>query len=127
MKYSTIAFVVMVFGLINISVSYADDTELVAKYHKECDGGKADSCYDLGVMYDSGKGVAVDYKIASDQYRKACDGGIADGCLNIGTMYIKGDRVPADYKKALSSFKKACEKGSPNGCKSYKLLYDEMK
>ena len=49
-------------------------------YVKACDGGDNSACYNLGVMYDNGKGVKQDYFKAKELFGKACDLGDQGGC-----------------------------------------------
>ena len=74
-----------------------------------CDMEYADSCYNLGVLYNSGQGVSQDKKAAEKYFGKACDMEYADGCYNLGVLYGKGQGVKQDHKKASELYSKACE------------------
>ena len=50
--------------------------------------GNVDSQYNLGLMYDNGKGVTQDYKEAIKWYRLAAIQGLAEAQLNLGIMYL---------------------------------------
>ena len=60
-------------------------------------------CYNLGTMYDAGKGVRQDKVKAKELYGKACDGGHIEGCFNLGLMYNKQKM----YDKAIDAYRKA--------------------
>ena len=70
-------------GLINVSVSHADDAKLFAKYSKECKSKNFKSCYEVGLMYASGDGVKQDTNKAKEFYKRACDGGSSEGCVSL--------------------------------------------
>lgn len=67
--------------------------------------------YNLGVMYNDGLGVPVDYEKARKWYAKAAEHGFADAQNNLGCMYVKGEGVPVDYVSARRWFTKAAEQG----------------
>jgi hypothetical protein len=60
--------------------SHDDDRRAAELYTKSCDGGDAEACYELGVLYDEAKGVAFDPARSAELFRKACDGGFARAC-----------------------------------------------
>src|SRR5580698_789293 len=55
--------------------------------------GNAAGMRSLGVMYETGRGVAKDNAHAAVWYRKAADGGDAEGMNNLGVMYENGQGV----------------------------------
>ena len=59
--------------------------------------GKFDAQYNLGMMYDNGKGVLQDYKTAVKWYRLAAQQGNALAQGNLGVMYAFGNVVLKDY------------------------------
>lgn len=70
-------------GCFNIASNHAfrkDFTRAAEFYKKACDGDDAESCYELGVLYDEAKGVPYDSVRSSALFRKACDGGLAKAC-----------------------------------------------
>ena len=62
--------------------------------------GDADAQYNLGIMYENGRGVPQDYAEAVKWYRKAAEQGHASAQRNLGYMYDKGKGVPQDYVQA---------------------------
>ena len=62
------------------------------QWQKACDNKNALGCYNLGVMYEEGKGPKQDYNKVADLYKQACDGGVSDSCSNLGILYktVKG-------------------------------------
>ena len=59
-----------------------DYTKAIELYKKAANQGMADAQYNLGVIYNKGKGVHQNYAIAKEWYGKACDDGLQDGCDN---------------------------------------------
>ena len=77
------------------------------------DQGDADSQYNLGQMYLSGRGVPQNYATANFWYQKAAARGSAKAELAIGDLYFDGDGVPLNYADALTWYRKAADKGYP--------------
>lgn len=93
-------------------------------YKKDCDGGDAEGCHNLGLMYSKGEGVKQDKLKAAELFKKACDGGNPGGCFNLGVMHGKGEKVKQDKVKAVELYKKACDGGDAKGCNNLGLVYD---
>jgi len=68
--------------------------------------------FNLGVMYDKGRGVPQSYKEAVWWYRKAADQGYMAAQTNLGAMYHNGHGVPRDYGEAVKWYRKAAEQGN---------------
>ena len=58
------------------------------------EGGDKIAQYNLGVMYENGRGVPQDYKEAVKWYTKCAEQGAADAQYNLGVMYANGREVP---------------------------------
>lgn len=84
-------------------------------FRKSAEQGQ-DAQYNLGVMYDNGKGVPQDDKQSVMWFRKAAEQGHAYAQFSLGSMYHEGNGVPQDYKQAITWFRKAAEQGmlAPN-------------
>jgi hypothetical protein len=52
-------------------------------YQVACDNGNSFACYDLGILYDDGKGRDKSRYLAKKLYIKACKDGNFLGCLNL--------------------------------------------
>jgi uncharacterized protein len=81
--------------------------------------GDAEAQYNLGVMYDNGKGVPQDSAMAMSWFRKSAAQGNADAQYNLGVMYDNGKGVPQDYVQAHMWFNLAASR-SPEGDQSVK-------
>src|SRR5947199_4165486 len=49
----------------------------LALHEKACNTGQASGCYELGVLYVTGQGVAADPQRANQLFEQACQGGSA--------------------------------------------------
>ena len=85
--------------------------------------GNATAQYNLGYMYDLGKGVPQDYKAAVKWYRLAADQGYASAQYNLGNMHRKGTGVAQDYKAAFKWYKAAAEQGNANAQYGLGFMY----
>ena len=56
--------------------------------------------FNLGVLYDQGKGVPQDNALAMQWYRKAAEQGLPQAQVNLAIMYEEGQGVPPDYAQA---------------------------
>ena len=87
------------------------------------DQGYSDAQYNLGVMYDNGKGVPQDDAEALKWYRKAADQGLAQAQYNLGVMYDEGKGVPQDYAEALKWYRKAADHGEASAQFNLGFMY----
>ena len=87
--------------------------EAVKWYRKAAEQGNADAQYNLGVMYDHGRGVPQDDAEAVGWYRKAAEQGYAKAQFNLGNMYITGLGVPLDYAQAHMWYNLAASRHPP--------------
>ena len=84
--------------------------------------GDADAQYNLGLMYDNGRGVKQDDFEAVKWFRQAAEQGYTDAQFNLGVMYAKGQGVRQDKGQAKEWFGKACDNGYQDGCENYGKL-----
>lgn len=73
--------------------------------------GHPDAQNNLGVMYNTGKGVSQDNTQAARWYRMAAERGHADAQSNLASLYVTGRGVPQDYTQAYAWFNLAAEQG----------------
>ena len=85
--------------------------------------GNANAQHNLGVMYDTGKGVPQDYAQALTWYRRAADQGHAKAQYNVGVMYHKGQGVPQNYSQAVQWYRKAVEQGEGDAQNNLGTMY----
>ena len=84
-------------------------------YKKAANQCHASGQYNLGIMYEYGKGINQDYQKAFYLYKKAANQGHARAQRGLGLMYEYGDGVKQDYKKAVYWHKKAANQGDAWG------------
>ena len=78
---------------------------------KAAEQGDAAAQFNLGLMYDLGRGVQQDYAEAEKWYYKAAEQGYAFAQHNLGVMYDSGKGVQQDYAEAAKWYRKAAEQG----------------
>lgn len=67
--------------------------------------------YNLGFMYDEGKGVIQDYVEAVRWYKMAALQGHIAAQINLGLMYSEGRGVVKNYKESVRWYKLASQQG----------------
>ena len=102
--------------------AWADDVPDLQKTLQSARQGNAAAQFNLGLMYDSGRGVRQDYTKAVQWYRKAAEQGQAEAQYNLGVMYEEGQGVSTNRKVAKEWFGKACDNGKQLGCDAYREL-----
>lgn len=104
-----------------------DDEEAVEWYRRGVEVGSDLAMFDLGWMYDNGKGVEEDKDKAMEYYRKAYECyGKAEGraACNIGNLY---EETYLDYKKALKWYRRSADLGSDWAMYSLGEMYEKGK
>jgi len=67
--------------------------------------------FNIGKMYEKGKGVSQSYDKAMEWYLKAADQGHPDALFDIGKMYSNGEGVPQSHEEAMDWYQKAANQG----------------
>ena len=95
-----------------MDVACGRTTSRPCKWYRTAAGqGLARAEYNLGVMYDKGRGVPQDYLEAMKWFRKAAEQNHAKAQYNIGFMYERGQGVPQNYHGAMNWYRKAADQG----------------
>jgi TPR repeat protein len=96
-------------------------------YEKSCKYGNSKACYNVGFLYENGKGVTQNYVKAAQFYKKACesDKGYAYACNNLAILYYSGKGVSKNYYKTYEYFIKAAKKGDSSAQKNLDILCRE--
>lgn len=81
--------------------------------------GYSEAQFNVGMMYDFGRGVALNDNKAAYWYRKAAEQGLSEAQYNLGLMYNEGEGVPKSYTQAVLWYRKAAEQN--DGEAQYKL------
>ena len=85
--------------------------EVVRLWGGAAEQGHAVAQYNLGITYENGDGVDVNYKKAYGWYEKAAEQGNKKAQFSLGVMYKNGRGVDVNYKKVMEWFEKAAEQG----------------
>ena len=80
-------------------------------YRRAAEQGDVDSQWNLGVMYDIGRGVVHNDKEAVKWYRLAAERGDAKAQNNLGWMYHEGQGVEKSYSMAMQLLQLAAKQG----------------
>lgn len=96
-----------------------DYATALSKWQPLAAAGDAEAQFGLGLMYQSGRGVDLDFEMAVQWFRKAADQGSERAQTQLGGMYARGDGVEQDWSQAIEWWREAASHGSPRA--QYKL------
>jgi TPR repeat protein len=88
-----------------------DHRQAMAQWLPLAEGGNAAAQFNIGLMHETGQGVAQDHAAAAIWYRKAADNGSPDAQNNLAFLYSLGRGVPKDMAKAAAWYRKAADQG----------------
>lgn len=89
----------------------ADSAAALKEFMPLAAKGDARAQFELGYMYERGKGVTQDYAEAASWFRKSAAQGNASAQFYLGQMYDIGKGAPQDYAEAASWYRKSAEQG----------------
>ena len=102
-------------------------TRLQVKWYTfAAEQGHAGAQFNLGVMYDNGKGVVQDDKTAVKWYTLAAEQEHARAQFNLGVMYEGGEGVPKDDIYAHMWYNIAAVSGHEDAAKNREIIAGEM-
>ena len=91
---------------------------------KKAEQGDAQAQFILGVLYDSGEGVAQDHAEAAKWFRLAAEQGLAQAQLSLGFLYYYGgEGVAQDHAEAIKWLRLAAEQGLARAQFNLSILY----
>jgi hypothetical protein len=92
-------------------------SEAMPLFNQACSGGKTNSCYYLGLMYDFGQGVAQDASRATGFYSKSCNAGNGAACFHLGMLrdYQPGSVICASPAVNVTA-SRACDASNAMSC-----------
>lgn len=67
--------------------------------------------YMIGVIYEKGQGVAIDFAEAGQWYRKAADKGNSAAQYRLGRLYERGLGMEQSWEEAIKWYKKSARQG----------------
>ncbi len=85
-------------------------------YDRACQGGDADGCAMVGILYFKGEGGPRDAARARHYLDLACDSGSGGGCREAGVFAYQGIGGKQDVAMARKRFEKGCELGHGGAC-----------
>ena len=88
-----------------------DFAAAIAAWRPLAEHGMARAQFNLGVLFDEGKGVERDLARAMAWWRKAAEQNMTEAQHNLASLYIAGEEVPQDYARALVWLNKAAAQG----------------
>ena len=88
--------------------------------------GHAGVQYNLGVMYDSGRGITEDDAEAVRWYRLSAEQGHVGAQYNLGVMYASGEGVPEDIVLAYMWWNVAAAQGEEDAQRLKDITEEEM-
>ena len=105
------------FVALGLFMAGSDHVETLVETRAKAEQGDAVAQFDLGWMYDKGKGVPQDDEQAAAWYLKSAEQGNAKAQFDLGWMYDKGSGVPKDYAQAYMWVNLAAAQGNENTIK----------
>lgn len=103
--------------------------QTAASYRKAAETGDTRAMYELGLMYQSGKGVPQSYEDASKWYAEAAEKDYDPAKIGLGILYQNGWGVDVDVKKAgalYASAKNSKDSEIARAAKKLGLLAQEV-
>ena len=82
----------------------------------------AKALYMIGVMYEKGEGVAIDYAEAVQWYRKSADMDNSSAQYRLGRLYERGQGVEQNKEEAIKWYKKASKQGHVDARQALKRI-----
>lgn len=89
----------------------ADSEAAFKEFKPLAEKGDARAQFELGYMYERGKGIPQDYAESLSWFRKSAAQGNASAQFYLGQRYDIGNGVPQDYTEAASWYRKSAEQG----------------
>lgn len=102
---------------------YADEIAIVRPLAEQ---GYAFAQFNLGVLYDQGKGLPQDNAQAMAWYQKAAEQGLSQAQINLGIMYEEGQGVAPDYVRAYFWYTLADVQGDGQAPQAKRELAEKM-
>lgn len=112
--------------------------EYVREYRKAAEQGDASAQYNLGRVYENGRGVAEDFRESVKWYRKAAEQGFAPAQYKMGQMHdpsvayytdrrVKREGIVDDITSSLRWYRKAAEQGHPQALYEMGRVYEHAR
>jgi TPR repeat protein len=86
---------------------------IIDQYMLAAKAGDAESQFEMGTMYQYGRGVPQDFVRAVELYCHAAEQGHIGAQSNLGVLYASGQGVPQNYAEALNCLQRLQSRGMP--------------
>lgn len=103
-----------------------DTANALSIWKRLAESGNSTAQYNLGVVYEQGKGVTVNIPQAMIWYRKAAEKGRPDAQNNLGVLYAEGRGVQRDLEKAYIWLTLAMSQGYQPAIANRKLIEGQL-
>jgi TPR repeat protein len=101
-----------------------DHERAMQLYQAAAGMGSAVAMYNLGNLYQTGRGFVKDYDKALSLYKTAAELGNAAAMTSLGRLFHEGDVVSRDYAAARGLYEKAAELGNSFAMTGLGNLYE---
>ena len=91
---------------------------------QQAQDGKVQAMYDVGRMYERGRGTAVNFSLAAEWYQKASAAGNAAAKARLGILYFEGRGVPQNHQQAYRLLNDAARANIPAAQYQLGLVYE---
>lgn len=126
---SSLFFFLLLLLLASAPAARADSSDWVQvqrfeRQLAEAREGKLSAMYEVGRMYERGRGVDIDLAKAARWYEKAASAGNAPAQARLGILYFEGRGVAQDHQRAHALLKKAAQENIPAAQYQLGLMYE---
>lgn len=117
---STLAILCLLILSITMSLPVSanpDDWGMVQRFNKQnelASQGNVKAMYNVGKLYERGRGVKKDITKAVEFFEKAAAAGSASAKARLGVLYFEGRGVKQNYNKALKLLNSAAKENIPS-------------
>jgi len=94
-------------------------------YRRAAKQGYPQAQYNLGLLYEEGKGMTKNYHKATQWYKRAAEKGLSEAQNNLAVLYILGKGVAKDKNRAENLFRRAAKQGNRNAIRNLNLLLEK--
>ena len=112
--------------LVALCVPLAGQQESIDELRAKAEQGDSISQFELGLAYETGRGVPEDGIEAARWYRLAAEQGVARAQANLGFMYANGEGVPEDDVLAYMWWNLAAAQGYENAQSNKDTIEEQM-
>lgn len=114
---TTLSFLLLSLILSMPASANPDDWGMVQRFNKQLSlakQGNVKAMYDVGKLYERGRGVVKDMSKAADFFQQSANSGNPSAQGRLGILYFEGRGVKQNYNKALSLLNSAANKNIPS-------------